>query len=545
MSSSRPFLLGFLSFLCFSLPAHSQVTIFGEDGTFGALGDVTPSGQPLAKVAIPNWEIDPGLTYFFPAVTSDGTIFIANMVQTDNQYLRSSCSTVITCFNPDQPLCYDSETGTSGYFSNIRIPTSEGQFWSPDGSEAYCHTLAPFEAFGADVSDVQTIVDPVLGERVFFNSATGSRTSGPMSFPALGSIHKTANGWELDLNSLRQPIDLYAQNQVVCDAPLDFTDLCLTDADCGGTTCDHSELVFGYGKCVIFCASDLDCTMGHVCEDSKCRSPTCAAMNETAVLPRSNRIVATHYSGRLSVMDASGNVLAGYKVEPDADPCNTGTTMTAAPRSVAADPAGEIGDERFMVDFDSSNAQMGHVAQEYSYDEIQRTITPVSARFYPDTPSYFHSPSCSDDFTNGIQSAYDQDGNLWVGTERGLAAGRMHIYFKDQETGKRKVETECSWIDSDTGDPRPSGFLCQSDLDVGRAFLTLWNDLEWGFKWSGNSVVDDVSGVVIVSTKEGQPSRITVTSMFRMSPSLSVFGLGMPWQTTWLIEMQTDFGKPR
>ncbi|MCY1380537.1 hypothetical protein D9M69_683690 [compost metagenome] len=36
-----------------------------------------------------------------------------------------------------------------------------------------------------------------------------------------------------------------------------------------------------------------------------------------------------------------------------------------------------------------------------------------------------------------------------------------------------------------------------------------------------------------------QPSGvITVTSTFRMSPFLSGFSLGMPWHTTWLIEVQ-------
>ena len=39
-----------------------------------------------------------------------------------------------------------------------------------------------------------------------------------------------------------------------------------------------------------------------------------------------------------------------------------------------------------------------------------------------------------------------------------------------------------------------------------------------------------------------QPSRITVTSMFRMSPLSSFRSPGMPWQTTWLIEVQIDFG---
>ena len=38
-----------------------------------------------------------------------------------------------------------------------------------------------------------------------------------------------------------------------------------------------------------------------------------------------------------------------------------------------------------------------------------------------------------------------------------------------------------------------------------------------------------------------QPSRMSVTSMLTMSPSRSGLSLGMPWQTTWLIEVQVDF----
>ncbi len=41
-----------------------------------------------------------------------------------------------------------------------------------------------------------------------------------------------------------------------------------------------------------------------------------------------------------------------------------------------------------------------------------------------------------------------------------------------------------------------------------------------------------------------QPSLITVTSILRISPSLSFLSPGMPWQTTWLIEVQIDFGNP-
>ena len=39
-----------------------------------------------------------------------------------------------------------------------------------------------------------------------------------------------------------------------------------------------------------------------------------------------------------------------------------------------------------------------------------------------------------------------------------------------------------------------------------------------------------------------QPSTISVTSMLTMSPSRSGLSFGMPWQTTWLIEVQIDSG---
>ena len=38
-----------------------------------------------------------------------------------------------------------------------------------------------------------------------------------------------------------------------------------------------------------------------------------------------------------------------------------------------------------------------------------------------------------------------------------------------------------------------------------------------------------------------QPLRISVTSILTMSPSLSGLSPGMPWQTTWLSEVQVDF----
>ncbi len=41
-----------------------------------------------------------------------------------------------------------------------------------------------------------------------------------------------------------------------------------------------------------------------------------------------------------------------------------------------------------------------------------------------------------------------------------------------------------------------------------------------------------------------KPSLMTVTSTLTMSPDFSSLSPGMPWQTTWLTEVQIDFGKP-
>ena len=39
-----------------------------------------------------------------------------------------------------------------------------------------------------------------------------------------------------------------------------------------------------------------------------------------------------------------------------------------------------------------------------------------------------------------------------------------------------------------------------------------------------------------------KPSLMTVTSMLRMSPFLSLRSPGMPWQIWWLIDVQIDLG---
>jgi hypothetical protein len=48
----------------------------------------------------------------------------------------------------------------------------------------------------------------------------------------------------------------------------------------------------------------------------------------------------------------------------------------------------------------------------------------------------------------------------------------------------------------------------------------------------------DLPATYIRLVSPNQPSKMTVTSMFRMSPAFSTLSPGMPWQTTWFTEMQ-------
>ena len=60
----------------------------------------------------------------------------------------------------------------------------------------------------------------------------------------------------------------------------------------------------------------------------------------------------------------------------------------------------------------------------------------------------------------------------------------------------------------------------------------------WVMSISRSALRLGVPATYIRLESPNQPSTITVTSMLRMSPSRSRFSDGMPWQTTWLIEMQ-------
>ncbi len=486
----KRFLVAWLVSVALGTTVHAAtVDLYGRPHTFGTLGDPSDCGSvlthlPFSQISLSvnsvcNWQLDPGQTFFFPAVTSDGTLFFGNITQTFNQFFPTSCSMGVTCFNPDDDVCpnQDPETGRDR-FGTIRIPTGGGATYVPAGGcaelqgtcgtdhkctntsiETECskHLDCEIRSTGADVGDVEVISDTSSGESVLFNSGLGSISSAsPDAFPALGALRKDMDGvWTLAPLSTRTPLQLSESNPLL--GPL----------ACPG------------GKCNL--------------------------LGEIARLPVSGRIAMLHYFGGITVMDGEGTILAHYSIPELPDPCDTDPpyeNMIFAPREVDVDPTSSPGNERFVVVYDmysAAQAPLSQPTQEFRYDEGTHTLAPVSAPIFPYTASHpavpISGPSCGEPRQVTV-AQYDHGGNLWFARSDGTDGGPILIILKDPVTGKRKMETDCGVLDA-SGQPRPWGFHCLADLETGVASVSTSGVLSWALKpWTANLVEDEESGTM-------------------------------------------------
>jgi hypothetical protein len=399
---------------------------------YGSAGSFQASPAHIDAVEVPGWAFDPGQAAYFPAVTRDGTIFVANLPQTFNQMLPTACSMVITCFNPDQPVC-DDGAGGGAFFSNLHIPNIAGAVAEPEECPL-SHRLASFPS-GADISDLEVIEDPDVegGERVAFASAWGSST-GRRGFPAFGSLVKRGGLWTVDFDARRWSDDLHRSSAA------------------GAAACPAT--------------SDGDAW--------------CGSFSEMERLPRSGRLVIGQYATPgLIVTDGHGVVLAQHTFEPLTDP--TGAPVVRLPREIDVDPSSAPRDERFVVIFDSPNGR-GQPLQEFSYDDVARTLVPTSA---PVAPQSGVHPVPGKKQHQMVLAQYDTDGNLWVVHGPRVDAGALVGFVKSRTTGRREaLEGACGPRDAE-GKERPWGSPCSADLDAGLSgslplFVNLVEDTKTG-----------------------------------------------------------------
>ncbi|MEJ3746851.1 hypothetical protein WEI85_26640 [Actinomycetes bacterium KLBMP 9797] len=83
-------------------PRYATVTVHGRAGSFGALDGaaVTPSGQAVARVAVPGWEFPPGVQAYRTALGADGTVLIAGLGHNPDLSAPTADRTVVAAYHP-------------------------------------------------------------------------------------------------------------------------------------------------------------------------------------------------------------------------------------------------------------------------------------------------------------------------------------------------------------------------------------------------------------------------------------------------------------
>ncbi len=152
-------------------PGGSDATVvtYGRGGTFGALGDQTPSGQSLAQVPVPEWQPAPGRQAHRAVILADGTVLMGTRHTSTilDPAATTSPETVIGAYRPGAAAA-----------TKIPIRTSTGLE----------------QAAGAPtITDLEPIGD---GNAVAFLAASPSPTGGG-DWPAFGILTQTDGGWQV------------------------------------------------------------------------------------------------------------------------------------------------------------------------------------------------------------------------------------------------------------------------------------------------------------------------------------------------------------
>jgi hypothetical protein len=439
-----------LSLTLLPVPARSQVTIYGESGTFGSFGATVPSGESLTKVTPTGFNVSPGRGAFFTATTSDGTVFAAGFHQNGNNLKVTSCYMSITCLNPNAATCYDAASGLNKNSSEIHVLTRDG-YPSIPRNEALCSpasTTFTIGAGGVDISDIQTVTTTSDEELVAYISTGASFGNSDINgFPMLGFLHKESGSWRLD--STRQ-----------------------------------------------FWRDDL--AASSTAGQAACPSNDCGGVSELAFFKQSHTLVYGGYfpaSQGVVVVDLDGVVQAHYAIPHPGNRCTTSdpsdTFNWVGVRQVDTDPTAPLGDERVVVTVDG-DTPFNHPIQEFSYDDTNKTLAPVTNMVLTESGTE-PLPDCTG---QGQNSNYDVDGNLIVNATRG-GKEVFHVYMKDSTTGRRSIEDNCAF----TGYTEANfASACLADLSTGYAVGVGPN--------AGDTPTWDYAGINLTSSQQDPNTRI-------------------------------------
>jgi hypothetical protein len=378
-------------------PAPSAtVVVHGRPGTFGALGEVGPSGQSLAGRPVPGWGLPPGRQVSRTAISADGTVLMATVDYTaSSAYAGSPTSDEVVIG------AYDPRTNAYG---NVRVLTTTGR-------------IRPVDREGRPAAPPVADLEPVAGgTAVAFTAWPGQppqRPAGDGEWPVFGLLSKVDGRWQVARGA-------GWANQ------WSAAELRTLSPELGAQACPEQP---GAGQV------------------------ECRGLNEMASLPRSHDIIVAQYLGgpgrrngalvalRVTGPDGAGRfavkVMGHYLYPHVKDPgtADPGDLLDVAPWTVQADPTGIPGDERFVASLNIRNRdQAGSpgLLQEFSYDARTGTIRPVSAPFIAGD-----RVRSSSTFYSYTAALYDRQGNLWAARSSGFHGGSLAVYAA--AGGRRKL----------------------------------------------------------------------------------------------------------
>jgi hypothetical protein len=91
------------------------VSWHGAPDSFGSLGAVTPSGQPVAKRAVPNMAWPPGVSGVFNDIAADGTLFVPGLDRNLNFVQPTMDDMTVGAYDPK-----------TSEWTNIKVRTRDG-----------------------------------------------------------------------------------------------------------------------------------------------------------------------------------------------------------------------------------------------------------------------------------------------------------------------------------------------------------------------------------------------------------------------------------
>jgi hypothetical protein len=413
------------------------VSWYGQE--FGSLDARTPSGPPLSKRVVPNFRMPAGMYSLFSQMAPDGTLFNAG-VDHRQSYLRPTArNSALGAFSPKNnafenlPVAaMNGSTEIPGVNAGSANPPPITRWAAPnlfnpaefnflikkfrsdqdylaggaladvqvfDGGRAVAFTI-PVSFPGAYWGNAQwgnwraykRAPDgsmPLVGGQPVLDDGVKLPTMPPTVWPAIGVARIVDNKWKV--------MDRWSARNLRESSPSGFA------------ACPEISGVLPNGETL------------------------CAGPNELSVLPQSGHLVVTQYlrlhgQSLVMVLEPTRRTDGGYDMKvaaqyslPTIPHPRTAKPIDVLPREVFADPTGvkgnastqTPGDERFAIAADMF--ENPSVLLEFSYDDVNRTIRPVSAPIITGLRPKNTDTPFNDLPYAGVKTAhYDKHGNLWT-----------------------------------------------------------------------------------------------------------------------------------